>query len=137
VRTDVEIATTWSRRVHALERIADQVPVLNNYPAYAPFTLKSELRYLYQTYPSVRGKTVFRSKDRLLLTKGIIDGFFDMGIFREEGIITDLLALHDANRGDKLTIGTVHTVFPFDLNLKKNVLRCIRCYFILFACNKK
>ena len=106
VHTDVEIASTWSRRVHALERISDQVPVLNNYPAYSPFTLKSQLRYLFQTYPSVRGKTVFRSKDRLFLTKSIIVGYFDMGIFQEEGIITDILALHDANRGDKLTIGT-------------------------------
>ena len=61
----------------------------------------------------MRGKTVFRSKDRLFLTKAIIDGFFDMGIFREEGIITDLLALHDANRGDKLTIGAVNTVYLF------------------------
>ena len=107
VHTDVEIASTWSRRVHALERISDQVPVLNNYPAYSPFTLKSQLRYLFQTYPSVRGKTVFRSKDRLFLTKSIIVGYFDMGIFQEEGIITDILALHDANRGDKLTVGTV------------------------------
>ena len=107
VHTDVEIASTWSRRVHALERISDQVPVLNNYPAYSPFTLKSQLRYLFQTYPSVRGKTVFRSKDRLFLTKSIIVGYFDMGIFQEEGIITDILALHDANRGDKLTVGTI------------------------------
>ena len=107
VHTDVEIASTWSRRVHALERISDQVPVLNNYPAYSPFTLKSQLRYLFQTYPSVRGKTIFRSKDRLFLTKSIIVGYFDMGIFQEEGIITDILALHDANRGDKLTVGTL------------------------------
>jgi Txe/YoeB family toxin of Txe-Axe toxin-antitoxin module len=107
VHTDVEIASTWSRRVHALERISDQVPVLNKYPAYSPFTLKSQLRYLFQTYPSVRGKTIFRSKDRLFLTKSIIVGYFDMGIFQEEGIITDILALHDANRGDKLTVGTM------------------------------
>ena len=29
----------------------------------------SSIRYLFQTYPSVRGHTLFRSKDRLLLTK--------------------------------------------------------------------
>ena len=28
-----------------------------------------------------------------------------MGVFKEEGIITKLIALHDANRGDKLTLG--------------------------------
>ena len=43
----------------------------------------------------------------MFLTKSIIVGYFDMGIFQEEGIITDILALHDANRGDKLTVGTL------------------------------
>ena len=32
------------------------------------------LRYLFQTYPSVRGHTLFRSKDRLLLTKVLPPG---------------------------------------------------------------
>ena len=48
---------------------------------------------------------MFRSKDRLFLTKSIVDMYFDMGIFKEEGIVSGLMALHDANRGDKLTIG--------------------------------
>ena len=105
IRTESEISTTWSRRVHALERGADNIPIINNFPAYCPFTSKPHLRYLFQNYPSVRGKTLFRSKDRLYLTKSIIDSFFDMGILKEEGIITDLMALHDANRGDRLTVG--------------------------------
>ena len=105
MNADVEIATTWSRRVHALERVADKVPIFNSFPAYCPFTSKPHLRFLFQNYPSVRGKTIFRSKDRLFLTKSIIDSFFDLGIFKEENVITDLMALHDANRGDRVTIG--------------------------------
>ena len=105
IRSDAEICSTWSRRIHALERGADNIPIENRYPTYCPFTSKPHLRYLYQNYPSVRGKTIFRSKDRLYLTKSIIDSFFDMGILKEEGVITDLIALHDANRGDRLTIG--------------------------------
>jgi hypothetical protein len=30
----------WSRRVHALERVADRVPVSSLYPAYAAFSTK-------------------------------------------------------------------------------------------------
>ena len=106
VNSEFEVASTWSRRIHALERIADRVVVKNDYIAYTPFTCKPHMRYLFATYPSVRGRTLFRAKDRLFLTKGIIDGFFDMGIFKEHGIIKDFMALHDANRGDIVTIGT-------------------------------
>lgn len=35
-----------------------------------------------QTYPSIRGRTIFRAKDRLALTKGILDSFFDMGVLQ-------------------------------------------------------
>lgn len=35
-----------------------------------------------QTYPSIRGRTVFRAKDRLALTRSIIDSFFDMGVLQ-------------------------------------------------------
>ena len=76
------------------------------------------MRYLFATYPSVRGRTLFRAKDRLFLTKGIIDGFFDMGIFKEHGIIKDFMALHDANRGDIVTIGTYTSVLT---------LQCVHC----------
>ena len=35
-----------------------------------------------QTYPSIRGRTIFRAKDRLALTKSILDSFFDMGVLQ-------------------------------------------------------
>ena len=105
INSELEIATTWSRRVHALERIADKVVVKNRYPAYASFVTKAHLRYLFASYPSVRGTTLFLAKDRLFLTKSILDGFFDLGIFREQGILSDVMALHDSNRGDIVTIG--------------------------------
>eukprot|EP00607_Mallomonas_marina_P007921 CAMPEP_0182424902 /NCGR_PEP_ID=MMETSP1167-20130531/11176_1 /TAXON_ID=2988 /ORGANISM="Mallomonas Sp, Strain CCMP3275" /LENGTH=1098 /DNA_ID=CAMNT_0024605071 /DNA_START=247 /DNA_END=3543 /DNA_ORIENTATION=+ len=102
-----ETKRNWSRRVHALERIADKVPVWNTYPAYVPFAGENHLRYLFQTYPSVRGKTLFRSKDRLYLTKAIIDKYFDMGRLVEDGYVEAFMALHDANRGEALTTETL------------------------------
>ena len=64
VNTEEETVAGWSRRVHCLERIADKVPIYNRYPAFASFSTKASLRFLYQTYPSVRGRTLFRSKVR-------------------------------------------------------------------------
>ena len=100
---DNEKTSTWSRRVHTLERVADRVPIYNRYPAYAAFQAKPELRYLYEVYHSVRGKTLFRTKDRLFLTKSVMDRYFDMSVFIEYDLIKAFTALHDANRGDRLT----------------------------------
>ena len=104
VNKDKETPITWSRRIHALERIADQVPIWNPYPAYAAFSPEPHLRYLFQTYPSVRGKTLFRAKDRLFLTKRIIDHYFDLEVLGHLDVVDSVMALHDANRGEKLTI---------------------------------
>lgn len=99
-----ETMSSWSRRVHALERIANKTISYNTYPAYAPFTSKPQLRYLYQTYPGVRGRTIFRAKDRLYLTKAIVDRHFDLDRLVQKGLVKTYMALHDANRGEKLTI---------------------------------
>lgn len=56
-----------------------------------------------QTYPSIRGRTIFRAKDRLALTKGIMSAFFDMGVLQARGIVDAMCALHDANRGEAIT----------------------------------
>lgn len=45
---------------------------------------------MMQTYPSIRGRTVFRAKDRLALTKGIIDSFFDMGVLQARTLRADV-----------------------------------------------
>ena len=79
--------------------------VKNDYVVYTPFMAKPHLRYLFQTFPGVRGHTLFRAKDRLFLTKSILDSLFDLGIFKEANIVSDVMALHDANRGDIVTIG--------------------------------
>ncbi|CAM9423223.1 unnamed protein product [Scytosiphon promiscuus] len=101
---DEEVAPNqWSRRAHALERIADRVPVANRFPAYAEYTNDDKHRHLFQTYPSIRGRTIFRAKDRLALTKGIIDSFFDMGVLQARGVVDAVCALHDANRGEVIT----------------------------------
>jgi len=104
-----ETEKTWSRRVHALERIADHVPVYNKFIHYAPFYIDTRYRYLYQTYPSVRGKTLFLAKDRMFLTKSIIDKYFDCQLLSEKShssqpVVDSIMALHDGNRGEKVTI---------------------------------
>lgn len=103
-----ETPTQWSLRVHALERIADRVPIHNRYPAYADFSTRPEKRHLYNTYPSVRGRTVFRAKDRIYLTKSILDTYFDFEMLAEKGVVTSILALHDSNRGEDVTVDILY-----------------------------
>jgi hypothetical protein len=108
INPDDESQDSWSQRVHALERIADQVPVYNLFPAYSSILSgKPHLRYLFQTYPSVRGMTLFKSKDRLALTKSIIETCFDLDILEQYKVLDAFMALHDANRGEKLTIDSL------------------------------
>ena len=52
-----------NRRIHALERIADKVPIWNTYPAFAAFETDAHKRYIFQQYPGVRGKSFFLVKD--------------------------------------------------------------------------
>ena len=96
--------TMLSRRVHALERIADKVPVWNHFPAYGEFTTAKHLRYLFRVYEGVRGESLFRTKDRLYLLKSLIDRHYDFEMCRELGLVCFMTALHDANRGERLTI---------------------------------
>ena len=86
-----------------MERIVDRVPVSNQYAAYAPFDGEAKERHLFEEYPSVRGKTLFLPKDRLYLTKRIIDEVFDFGVLKEKAVVEGLLALHDANYGEMPT----------------------------------
>lgn len=105
INPEEETQVMFSRRIHALERMADQVPITNQYVPYAPYVCnKPHLRYLFQTYPSIRGQTLFRSKDRLILTKSIIDKSIDLQVLIQSNVIISFLLLHDANRGEKLTI---------------------------------
>lgn len=108
INPEDETEDAWSLRVHALERIADQVPVYNHFIPYATLlSAKPHLRYLFQVYPSVRGMTLFKSKDRLALTKSLIETAFDLEIMIKQNILTGFMALHDANRGEKLTISSL------------------------------
>jgi hypothetical protein len=100
---DEPTAKQWSRRIHALERIADRVPVSNRFPAYAEFDSNPKERHLFQTYPSIRGRTLFKVKERLILTKSVIGGYFDLGVLQAKGVIECYTALHDANRGSRVT----------------------------------
>ncbi|KAJ8607930.1 hypothetical protein CTAYLR_009104 [Chrysophaeum taylorii] len=93
----------WSRRVHTLERIADRVPVTNEFPAYASYDARARERHLYDEYQSVRGRTFFLAKDRLYLTKRIIDEVFDFGVLLQKELVDTVTALHDANYGEMPT----------------------------------
>jgi len=103
ISSNDESVALLSRRVHALERVADKVPIWNRYPAYSPFTQAPHKRYLYNVYQGVRGKSLFRSKDRLYLSKAMLDSHFDFGQLEENNIIKFLCVLHDANRGERVT----------------------------------
>ncbi len=90
----------WLARVHALERVADKVPVDNPWPCHAPFSRKKHVRYVYEQYDSTRGPTLFLPKDRLFLTRKIMLNFMDLDILEDYGAIKCNMALHDANRGE-------------------------------------
>ncbi len=96
-------AKHWSRRIHALERIADKIPVTNRFPAYTEFDLSPKNRHLFQSYIGIRGKMLFKVKERLVLTKSIISTYFDLGVLKAKGVVATYTALHDANRGEKIT----------------------------------
>jgi hypothetical protein len=104
VYTEFENEYVFSRRVHALERIADRVPVYNRYIPYAEFSSQPNLRYLYNSYASARGPTLFRPKDRLYLTKALLDGHFDFDMLSVDGVVKTCLALHSGNTGEAVTI---------------------------------
>jgi hypothetical protein len=110
VNREKEFESSWSRRIHVLERVADRIPTYNKYPAYAAFTTQPKLRYLFKEHTSVRGRTLFRYKDRLYLTKLLIEKCFDLEVFMRQPyfgvppVIDSYCALHDANRGDEITI---------------------------------
>ena len=57
--------------------------------------LTLSLSYTLSQYPSVRGKTLFRSKDRLFLTKSVIDACFDLDKFKVPTIHP--LTMHSLN----------------------------------------
>ena len=50
---------------------------------YGEFDANPRERHLYMEYPSVRGKTLFLPKDRLYLTRMIIDEVFDFVLVKE------------------------------------------------------
>ena len=86
-----------------LRRIADQVPVSNSFPAFAPLGSRLADRHLFREYPSARGKTLFLPKDRLYLTRLIIDDVFDFSVFKEHGIVEAIFPLHEASSGERVT----------------------------------
>jgi hypothetical protein len=93
----------WSRRIHTLERIADHVHVTNPFPAFSAFELHPSERHLYKEYPSVRGKTLFLPKDRLYLTRLLLEDVFDFQALKREGLVETFIPLHDASRGERIT----------------------------------
>ena len=104
INAKLEDSTMLSRRVHALERVVDRVPVWNQYPAFGEYTTLPHLRYLFNVYPSTRGDSFFRTKDRLYLLKSLVDRYYDFRHLEDAGLVVFLTPLHDANRGERLTI---------------------------------
>ena len=88
----------WSRRVHALDRIAKRVPVTNDTPAYTEYVSAPHVQHIFARYSDGRHDSLFRTVDRLKLTKSILESYVDTGRLKECGIIKECMALHDASR---------------------------------------
>jgi len=87
----------WSRRVHVLERVADGVPATNAYPAFASWENKPARRHLFETYATARGPSLFLPKDRLLLTKRLLDERLLLDVLVEQGLVPACFPLHAAS----------------------------------------
>ena len=93
-------------RARRLQRIADGSrlgSVKNPYPAYAAFDNVAVVRHLHHEYPTTRGTSLFLPKDRLYLTKRVVDEVFDFGVLVDREIVEKCTALHDANYGEMPT----------------------------------
>lgn len=110
----------WSRRIRTLERIADKVPVSTRMHPYANFTLRPTERHLFMEYPSVRGSTLFRSKDRLYITDTILSEHFDFPVLKSSGIIDSIFPLHDSNFGEALTTSSFNKTWIFPWRADKD-----------------
>jgi tetrahydromethanopterin S-methyltransferase subunit B len=114
--------------------IDSQHVIWNKYPVYNEFTYRPHLRYLYQTYPcdmttktqqrqndpstnsssldttDVTNElklTLFRMKDRIYLTKSILDRYFDLEKLTDYGIVEHFIPLHAASRDESPTLTTL------------------------------
>jgi len=88
-------ARHWSRRLHALERVADRVPATNRWPAHAPYRLKRSHRHLYTTRHTARGPSLVAPADRLLLTKQLMDRAVFLDVLADNGVLPFFFPLHD------------------------------------------
>mmetsp|Transcript_29529 Transcript_29529/g.38811 ORF Transcript_29529/g.38811 Transcript_29529/m.38811 type:complete len:1302 (-) Transcript_29529:420-4325(-) len=102
----------WARRIRILERIVDRIPCTNRYPAYAPFRSAPAKRILYKPNLTIRGHSLFQSKDRLTLVNLRVQNFFFMDVLIEKHKhlfgedfeeLFNYYPLHDASRGDVVT----------------------------------
>ena len=97
----------WSRRIHVLERHADRVPVRNLYPAYAAFDCRAKCqRHLFETHATARDPlSLFLPKDRMFLTKEIMDEIIHVDVLVEQGVVLACFPLHEAStRGDAVAL---------------------------------
>uniref|UniRef100_K3XC92 C2 domain-containing protein n=1 Tax=Globisporangium ultimum (strain ATCC 200006 / CBS 805.95 / DAOM BR144) TaxID=431595 RepID=K3XC92_GLOUD len=110
---DKEDTAMWSRRIHALKRIADsEVMALVQQqqqdkhhpplPMYLPYTNRASLQYLYRQIDSSalsdscgnEGSSPFRVVDKIRLTKAIIDAEFDCEALVEQGVLVQHMCTH-------------------------------------------
>lgn len=103
-----ETPAAFSRRVHTLERVADRVPVSNNFPAFTDYKRDPTTKHLFRRHPSPWGPTVFGPLDQIVLCKSAIDRAIDTGVLVNRGIINGCIALHEVNRGHELTRSWLH-----------------------------
>ncbi|KAF1333503.1 hypothetical protein FI667_g2384, partial [Globisporangium splendens] len=110
---DKEDMAMWSRRIHALKRIADpEVTALVQQqqqdkhdpplPMYLSYTNRASLQYLYRQIDSNamsdscgnEGSSPFRVVDKIRLTKAIIDAEFDCEALVEQGVLVQHMCTH-------------------------------------------
>ncbi|KAF0691273.1 Aste57867_17451 [Aphanomyces stellatus] len=101
---DGESAAMVSRRIHAIQRIADTTIRLYFHPSshlHFPFRNNPAYHYLYRHIDSCQMNMPFRLVDKIRVTKTLLDGEFNYDMLRQEGFLVHHMCIHTRDPSDE------------------------------------
>ncbi|RHZ18355.1 hypothetical protein DYB37_001170 [Aphanomyces astaci] len=102
---DDESPAMVSRRIHAIQRIADRSIQPCYHPSphlYFPFRNHPAYQYLYRHLESsCQANMPFRIVDKIRVTKGLIDGEFNCDLLRKHNFLVHHMCVHSRDPSDE------------------------------------
>ncbi|CAK4079189.1 unnamed protein product [Aphanomyces euteiches] len=97
-----ETAAMVSRRIHAIQRIADRtIDRTPLFPLYFPYRHTAAYEYLYRHVESCQTNMPFRIVDKIRLTKTLIDGEFNLDMLRQKKFLHHHMCVHTREPTDE------------------------------------